>query len=110
MDGYIVFEDHAVDNIDIDNAKSFIDFTFEDTGHYDDASMGIIDPTVEREPFKPIPIMGTAGIRPLSVLPGGTEYLFRVVTGAAFTPYGACGYVPCPRMLRFMARIEAFEG
>ena len=62
MDGYILFEDNAVDNIDIDlDAADFIDFALEDTGHCDDASMGITDPTVEREPFKPIPIIEPGG-------------------------------------------------
>jgi len=57
--GYIDIRDNAVDNIDIDNANTFIEFTFEEAGHYDDASMGIVDPTVEREPFKRIPIIGS---------------------------------------------------
>ena len=50
-----------MDNIDIDNTTGFIEFTFQGTGNYDDASMGITDPIVELEPFKPIPLLEPAG-------------------------------------------------
>lgn len=64
LHGYIDIRDNSVDNNDIDHTADFIEFTFEDSGHYDDASMGITDPVVEREPFKPfkpIPIIEPGG-------------------------------------------------
>jgi len=67
--GYFDIRDKAVDNINIDNA---IEFTFEDAGHYDDASMGITDPTAEREPFKLIPLIELDGPQRHQSEPGST--------------------------------------